>query len=413
MRNIRRNITVTLSPLYSIVSTGVLVAIVLLAITGCESSTAAKPPQPRIDEQWLAPGLDSQGWPTFGHDNTHSGAYPFAATVPSLTGHITWQRAAGGPIFSSPVLAGGDLYVGSTGGSLLAMDSATGRIRWRHPVGQFLDDLTPVVVGRVVFVAANRSQVIALDRTTGQQLWAVDLHDALQAPPTYAEGLLLINTRTITYALDAHNGSTRWRFQEKGSGWPTQTAVTVQGELVYIAQGTTTVVYALALRTGATIWSHDVGDRLISTPLALGQNLVLGTWSGLLVDLDSANGTPRWSYNVNQALAPNSPQDGISGSPAADAGAIFIGTTGGNVIAVDAQSGQRRWAHTISGPVLGTPVVAGATLYISGGQTAYALSTSDGMPHWSLPLGDIRGELALGSGALYAGNVQGTIFAVN
>ncbi|HLZ21647.1 MAG TPA: PQQ-binding-like beta-propeller repeat protein [Ktedonobacterales bacterium] len=389
-----------------------LVWIAILVLTACGGPTTPPPPRFTIDSSWLAPGLDVRGWPTFGHDDAHSGVYPVLRSTPALRGQIAWHYGGVGPIFSSPVLAYGTLFVGSTGGNLLALDATTGAVIWRHNIGQFLDDSTPVVVGRVVFVAANRSWIFALDRTTGQQLWTANLGEVIQAAPIFADGLLLVNSRTTTFALDARGGTIRWHFHENASGWPTQAAPTVQGNTVYCALGTTTVVYALNLQTGAKIWSHDAGVRLISTPLVTGQSVIIGTWNGLVMALDASSGALLWRYDVNSALAQGSPTDGIAGSPAATSDLIFIGTYSGNVLALDATTGHVRWTHGIASPVLGVPVFAGDTLYVSGGQSLYALSASNGTPLWHVPLGDIRADLALGPGHLYAGTVQGDIYAV-
>lgn len=383
--------------------------VLLLLLVGCGDAPHAPPP---IAESWLTPGFDPQGWPTFAHDSAHSGAYPAPGAAAPLRGQVGWQRNTGGGIFSSPILADGILYVGSTSGNLSAMDARTGRIFWQHRVGQYLNDTTPVVVGRVLFVAANRSWVQALDRTNGQQLWAANLGEVIQAPPVYAGGLVLINARTTTFALDAHTGSVTWRFHERGQGWPTQMATAVLGQVVYVAQGTSNIVYALSLPTGHQLWSHDAGDRLISSPLVAGQQVVIGTWNGRVEALDATTGALRWSYNVNQALKPGSPQDGIAGTPATAGDALVIGTYSGNVLALGQGDGQLRWAHAIDAPVLDVPVVAGDTLYVSGGQAVYALSTADGSQRWRLALGEIRGGLALGPDRLYAATVQGYVYAV-
>jgi outer membrane protein assembly factor BamB len=383
---------------------------VLLLLISCVATSS--PPHP-IAATWLAAGPDAGGWPMFGHDAAHTGLYPTAGPWPALNGRIAWQRDSGGAIFSAPVLADDILYVGSTSGSLFALDAQTGAIRWQHAIGQFLNDATPVVAGRVVFVGANRTWIEALDATDGQQLWAANLGETIKAPPTYADGLVLVNATTTTYALNARTGAVRWRFHEKGSGWPTQAAPAVWGQIVYIAQGTTPILYALDLLTGRQIWSYNVGDRLISSPLITGRDVVIGTWNGLVEALDATTGALRWRYNVNQARKPGAPEDGIGSSLAAADGLIFVGTYNGSVLAISTTGGRLRWVHTIASPVLNVPAIAGSTLYVGGGAALYALAVVNGALLWHLSLGEIRNGLALGPGRLYAATVQGYIYAVD
>jgi len=386
-----------------------LVLVIVIYLSSCGTVQPRTPFS--IDASWLAPGFDTNGWPTLGYDAAHSGVFP--AMSRALSGHVVWHRNVGGPIFSAPVLSDGVVYVGSTSGNLLAFNAQTGTLLWHQPIGQFLNDATPVVVGRVIFVGENRTQVSALDATTGHQLWTIDTHEIIKAAPTYADGLVLINAGTTTFALDAQTGMTRWHFHESGSGWPTTATPTVQGQMVYVAQGTSTVLYALNLLTGRKLWSYNVGDRLISTPIVVGQTLVLGTWMGTIAGLDASSGTLLWTYNVNRLFKHGGSQDGIAGSPASGAGLIFFGTFSGHVLALDARSGQLRWWHSVSAPVLGVPVVAGNTLYISGGQSMFALDMTGGIQRWILALGDVRNDSALGQERLYVGTVEGDLFAID
>lgn len=384
----------------------------LLFLPANPGDTFASQPVFSIPASWLAAGLDTSGWPTFGYDTEHRAAYPSQGTLPALRGHLLWQQSTGGPVFSSPVLSNGTIYIGSTGGNLLALDAQTGVVRWRHAIGQFLNDSTPVVVGRVVFVGANRTWIYALDATDGHQLWATNMQEIIKAAPTYANGIVVVNSSNSATALDARTGLVRWKFHEIGFGWPTTASPTVQGQIVYVALGDKTIVFAFNLQTGQKIWAYNAGDRLISTPLVVGQQVIIGTWKGKIEAVNAASGAQIWHYNINEALPRGMSIDGIAGSFATSNDTIFVGTFNGNIIAIDAATGRLRWAHLIDAPVLGTPVIEGNTLYVSGGQTLYALAVSSGKPLWHLALGDIRSEPALSIGRLYVATVQGNIDAV-
>ncbi len=384
----------------------------LLFLPANPGDTFAPQPVFSIPASWLAAGLDTSGWPTFGYNTEHSAAYPSQGALPSLRGHPVWQQNTGGPVFSSPVLSNGTVYIGSTGGNLLALNAQTGIVRWHHAIGQFLNDSTPVVVGRVVFVGANRTWVYALDASDGHQLWGVNLQEIIKAAPTYANGIVLVNSSNSATALDARTGLVRWKFHEIGFGWPTTASPTIRGQVAYVALGDKTIVYALNLQTGLQIWAYNAGDRLISTPLVVGQQVIIGTWKGKIEAVNSANGAQLWHYNINEALPHGMSIDGIAGSLATNKDTVFVGTYNGDIVAVDASAGTLRWAHVINAPVLGTPVIEGNTLYVSGGQTLFALEVPNGKPLWHLVLGDVRSEPALSRGRLYIATVQGYIDAV-
>jgi eukaryotic-like serine/threonine-protein kinase len=396
-----------------------LCCILTLALPGCSGGTTpVQRPVYTITASWLAAGLDRNGWPTFGYDPEHSGMYPSPETASPLRGHLVWQQNLEGAFFSAPVLSNDVIYAGSTsGGSLLALNAQSGSLIWKANIGQDLNDMTPVVVGRVVFVAANSTWLLALDAAHGKVLWRTNLNEVIKSAPTYASGLVLVNASATTYALDARTGLVRWRFHETGSGWPTSASPTVQGQLVYVAQGTKPIVYALNLATGKQVWAYAVAannnTRLISTPVVAGPDIVAGTWDGRLFALNALSGALAWTYNVNAALPRGAAPDGIAGSPAASNGVVYMGTYDGDVLALDVQTGRLLWARIIDAPILGVPVLLGATLYVSGGQTLFALSAKSGTPRWHLALGDVRSDLALGQNRLYAATVQGYIYALD
>jgi outer membrane protein assembly factor BamB len=58
--------------------------------------------------------------------------------------------------------------------------------------------------------------------------------------------------------------------------------------------------------------------------------------------------------------------------------AVLTGTKDGVVVALDAHSGEALWDFKADGPIAGSPIVAGDTMYVvSHGGTLYAITRSD------------------------------------
>jgi outer membrane protein assembly factor BamB len=71
--------------------------------------------------------------------------------------------------FGPPALARGVLYVGSSDGSVFALDTDTGYEIWKTRVGSHTSFMVSVANG-VVYVSAHR--LFALDARTGETLWS-------------------------------------------------------------------------------------------------------------------------------------------------------------------------------------------------------------------------------------------------
>jgi serine/threonine-protein kinase len=62
---------------------------------------------------------------------------------------------------SSPAVAGGVVYVGSTDNYVYALDASTGDLRWRYQTGHRVES-SPTVAGGVVYVGSTDNYVYAL-----------------------------------------------------------------------------------------------------------------------------------------------------------------------------------------------------------------------------------------------------------
>src|SRR5690348_13054270 len=114
-------------------------------------------------------------------------------TVLAGTLETSWHIATGGAFSSSPTLVDGTLYIGNNSGKLLAIDPATGRIKWTYKVSNPLMS-APIVYGDLVIVGEGNENspngaspahpirvgdppnaLIALKRSNGAVAWRVDL----------------------------------------------------------------------------------------------------------------------------------------------------------------------------------------------------------------------------------------------
>ena len=87
--------------------------------------------------------------------------------IDRTSGEEIWVIETGGPVFSSPVLAGGTLYVGSGGGSMYALDASNGQVRWQFGAGAGVYG-TPVVANGRVYFGSDDGFVYALEAAQGR-----------------------------------------------------------------------------------------------------------------------------------------------------------------------------------------------------------------------------------------------------
>jgi outer membrane protein assembly factor BamB len=317
--------------------------------------------------------------------------------VSMATGQVVWSVYLGSEIRTSPIVAGGAVWVATYNSPrMYKVNAATGAVACSVASTQTIEG-TPVAAtppGGVpsVYFGANDSvasgPVYALSQRDCAVEWSFTgyLQTAGSWDPLgYAvdakgEPLVLLGTSdpdSAVYAIDAVTGQRVWYYSvanppphnyDVGSGVVT-TAPGVNGfadGMAYV-ESKRGIMYALDLTTGARVWSADysreIGSlgRNISTPALSGQNLVLGDANGL-VDLNPLTGKVVW-HNDDPA------DIGVDSSPA------IAGPSGSQVVAygdlsggfeVDSlATGAQLYHYQAAQYIAASPAVSGGNILIT------------------------------------------------
>ena len=202
------------------------------------------------------PQTEGHEWPTLRHDGLRSGSSP--VELPADL-EVSWSVEAGRGALSSPVVAGGTVFVSCPAEQTLhAVNADSGRTMWTASVGAPVDSPPTVWRGRVIFGAAD-GRVYCLDATDGRRLWQ------FSAAP--ARRLIVVRGKVE-------------------SAWPVHGSVLVRDGIVYFGAGRHTYVdggivfCAMEARSGRLLWrrllSRKDGSDLCDVLLTDGSSVYIG-----------------------------------------------------------------------------------------------------------------------------------------
>ena len=332
----------------------------------------------------------------FRGDSEHSGRQPGPA--PSGNLQLAWRFDTGGEIYSTPVIAGGILYIASKNGYLYALNAETGAEIWRFQLTAYVVRSSPAVADGMVFIGAGFN-LFALDAKTGKEVWRVPLRYAGQSTPTIARGVLVVPSQEgWIYALAAKTGEIRWRIPTDGivSGAPA-----ITGDTVAIGTDTGTV-YTVKLETGQLLWRKSMTGGVIASPAIGGGVVYFTSESGKTSAFDLSTGDVRWTAEIG------GPQP-----PAASDKLVVIASTDGGIHAVDTTTGAAAWLYPSGKPRLAAPVLVGNTIYVGAGNTMLALDASTGkLITYYLANGEIETSPVVVDGFVFFGSNDGFIYAI-
>ncbi len=203
---------------------------------------------------------------------------------------------------SSPAVAAGRVYFGSSDGSVYAVEAATGKLVWRFRTNGLVHS-SPAVADGVVYVGSWDASLYALDARTGAERWRFKTGDTegsvftgIQSSPAVAGGVVYFGCRDANlYAVEARTGKRRWVFPIEGRSWVVSTPAVRDGR-VFFGTSDSHRFFALDARTGEKTLELNLGMFVFSSPAIAGSTAYIGSYNGRLYAIDLTASKVAWFF---------------------------------------------------------------------------------------------------------------------
>lgn len=257
--------------------------------------------------------------------------------VDAASGRLRWRTAIGGSLVAAPTVSDEWIMVGSTSGAVVRLRRADGRIMWRTqlPPPVFA---TAGVLNGVVGTAAGDGKIYGLSLQDGKLLWDYQTEMFVQSRIVGAQGLFLVGCwDNHLYAFEARTGALRWKQKfgrsfyyapaigspvtdggrvivpsndatlhavriadgailwqinsERGNSFGYPSPLLLDGVVYCGSLGGRGLLYAVHARTGATLWTAELGKTMYDTGVAAAQSyLFTASVSGRVFWIEQATG---------------------------------------------------------------------------------------------------------------------------
>lgn len=303
-----------------------------------------------------------------------------------LVGELLWRSEIGGKRgFSSPVVFGDTVFVGSGDRRLYAVDAASGEERWRFETGGRVES-SPSVDSGTVYVGSDDGYLYALDAESGAERWSFGTGGKVRSSPAIVAGVVYFGSSDGgVYALDAGSGQQRWRFRTEAAPQRTR--------------------WQKWMRTRE--WSYN-GDRdfegVVSSLAYQDGVLFFGSTDGNLYAVDADDGRELWRFVTNQPVV---------GSPTVVDDTVYFANLDGQVYAADLETGKRKWRFNARTFTASSPAVADGVLYIGSFTGVFAVDTETGQELWRYTKSRSDSSPLIAGLALYIGSDDTNLYAVD
>lgn len=329
-------------------------------------------------------------------------------------------------VYTAPSVVDGVVYA-ATGPSqdredtVFALDAATGEQLWATDAGTSVFAGPAVGEGLAIVGNADDGELIALDAATGAVRWTLTREsDYFIGGTSIVDGTVFVPTTDgdgggSLLAVDAATGTLRWEAATHGDGQGSTPAV--YGDLVIAGSHGLGLVVAYDRETGEQVWQHAVSGAVSASVMVTDDGFVVG---GSQLDhriwaLDAATGAPVW----------DAPAGGnVTTSPAYAGGLLVSADVRGTVFAFHPTGTVRGTVTGPDGPVAATVRVeeTGAEVTADSETGAFELTEPPGIytvtvAHYGLGTHTETVELTAGGtvtidaelAAVGTGAVEGTV----
>ena len=162
-----------------------------------------------------APAGAQTNWLIYGGSPQHTGVAGEAIPAPLS---VTWKYASDyqKDNTASPIVDGDTIYFASKD-RVYAIRADTGELIWKSPSGDqpgtTLYRSTPAVANGMVYVGGSDGGMYALDARNGSQKWRFLTGATVRSHPLIEDGVLYFGSDDdFFYAIDATSGDLRWKF---------------------------------------------------------------------------------------------------------------------------------------------------------------------------------------------------------
>ncbi len=377
------------------------VAIAAVAIAGYEyeqqRTGSIYHPHARFIPQ-PTPKLPSKGperfaWPLYGYTKNHTRFFPAPARVRPPFKRL-WVRNSHALLEFPPVIYGDRIFQLADNGVLSAYDKQTGRIIWSKSLG-LLSASTPAVTSNTLYATVlstghprHPGRIVALNSATGAIRWFRSLPSPSESSPLVYDGRVFFGSQDgMVYALQASDGHVVWTYRAAGA---VKASPSLSGGTLYFGDYSGHV-QAVSERTGRRLWVSGSGGALLgsgtfySTAAVVYGRVFLGNTDGRIYAYDATTGALDWAVQTGDYVYAS---PAVTNAPGLGP-TIYLGSYDGTFYALNARSGQISWKFNAQGRISGSATIVGRYVYFAdlGEHRTYGLGISTGRVAFELHTG--------------------------
>lgn len=279
---------------------------------------------------------------------------------------------------------------------------------WEYDASAGFGPFGATINGNIISIGNLRGEVHLVDKINGKGLGMKDFGTAIYAPPVLDANILFLalsDENGSMLAYDLSRGSIVWR---KSFG-RIESAILLLNDNI-IASTVDNGLMSIDKKDGSVIWKYPQPNNRRqptshSSPAACGETIVCGMDDGLIVAVNSNDGSLLWHKRIGS---------GLTTTPSIQGNNIFIGTSDGKVLSLELSTGNILWSTDVGGKIYSSAAIGeGRIFVVTARNEILCLKKGNGDIVWRVAPGLILGSSPLlAKNILYLGSFDEYLYAL-
>jgi outer membrane protein assembly factor BamB len=207
------------------------------------------------------------------------------------------------------------------------------KLLWTYEAGESIES-SAAIVGGTVFVGSQKGELVALNLSNGAVYWKYTAGAPVgESSPAYNSGVVYIGDLAgLLHAVNAPDGKRLWTFK---TGGEIRSSPVVVGDRVLIGSYDE-YLYCLSTRNGSVLWKLKTNGYVHSTPSISGGLAFIAGCDEMFRAIRISDGKEMFSIASGAYTG---------ASPALRAGAAYYGTFNNEVLMVNLTSHRISWRY--------------------------------------------------------------------
>jgi outer membrane protein assembly factor BamB len=354
----------------------------------------------------MGQSLSNHSWRMFRANVRRTGV---STSIPICKPSLQWVTEVG-PVVSSPVFDGGNLYVSTLTGRVFCLDIGRRAISWHESFGPIVS--SPLLTDSLLIGATFNgwikktnleNSIYAIDRPTGRLLWEVKIKgDFFSSPCIIDETIIIGSLDKKIYSIDL-SGNILWDYETNGEIW---SSPSLDNNYVYVGSDDANI-YSFCI-DGSLRWKTRLNGKVRSSSPCLASDddlLFCGTHGGGMYCIDTLNGLIKWSKQI---------QKPVLSSPTVVEGKVIFATSNNSVYCFDSKNGSKLWEFETGNKVWSSPSLVKNDKMVFFGcldSNVYGVNIETGKQEWKFPtMGMIDSSPCIANGLLFVCSRDGLLY---